>query len=154
MPTNKLLAWALGLVVVFAVWDHWRLTQRIADLERNGAGPTLGGLFDRMLSPAAQDGLAGAISKAYVQSARTQLASVAEAIERYRLENKRLPVTLAALTTPAPGPNAQPYLASPPVDPWGNELEFRLTSDSAYSLRSLGPDGRPDTADDLTLPPP
>ena len=42
--------------------------------------------------------------------------------------------------------------SKPPVDPWGNEYEI-LSGERAvrdYEIRSRGPDGMPDTADDIT----
>ena len=51
---------------------------------------------------------------------------------------KGRPASIADVVTP------------PPSDPWGNAYVLDATA-SQLVLRSLGPDGKPDTADDLRV---
>ncbi len=83
-------------------------------------------------------------------------------LTRYRIDMGAYPATgegLAALVT-APASAAErwrgPYLDTPggklPVDPWGRPYEYRFPgtkNPAGYDLYSKGPDGAPDTADDV-----
>lgn len=90
---------------------------------------------------------------ARVTVARTDLQSIASALELYRLDNRRYPTTdqgLAALVarpTTAPIPEAWApggYLTLAPRDPWGNAYVYRAPGEAGpYDLITLGADGRP-----------
>lgn len=90
---------------------------------------------------------------ARVTVARTDIASLAAALQLYRLDNRTYPSTaqgLAALAERPAGdpqpPNWHPegYLDGVPVDPWGNPYVYRLPGQSgAFDLLSLGADGQP-----------
>ena len=84
-------------------------------------------------------------------AALTQMANLSQAIENYRLDNRKLPAALEKLliTTSA---NTYPYIDRIPPDPWGREFVYRPLPDATYSIRSLGADGKPGTADDLSWP--
>jgi len=86
-----------------------------------------------------------------VARARDQMAALAEAIEQYRLIEKKLPESLVALTRPRTG-SGLPYLRTVPDDPWGNPYGLRLVDRTRFVLHSFGPDGKPGTADDLHDP--
>ena len=95
----------------------------------------------------------GRPDEARVTVARTDLRSIASALELYRLDNRYYPTTtqgLAALssepTSPPAPPNWNPggYLAQPPTDPWGAPYAYRSPGETgAYDLMSYGADGRP-----------
>ena len=70
-------------------------------------------------------------------------------IDTYRLMHKKLPSSLDGLTE-SDDRNPYPILFLVPEDAWGNPYEYRVIDRSTYQLRSYGPDGVPDTADDLT----
>jgi general secretion pathway protein G len=81
------------------------------------------------------------------------------ALDAFEIDNGRYPSTeegLDALTTkPAANLTAWrgPYLKRLPKDPWGNPYVYRYPGEhnkNGVDLSSNGPDGRPDTADDVT----
>lgn len=92
---------------------------------------------------------------AKLTAARTDLQSVATALEIYRLDNGRYPSTAQGLDalvkrpTQAPVPrlwNAQGYLKSMPTDPWGTAYQYLspgTRSQQGFDLFSFGADGQP-----------
>lgn len=83
--------------------------------------------------------------------AKAQMANFSAAIDMHHLQHKKLPDSLEALTeTSARDPH--PFLKKLPKDPWGNDYEYRVLDRRNYEIRSYGPDGQPDTEDDLTHP--
>lgn len=95
----------------------------------------------------------GRPDEARVTVARTDIRSIASALELYRLDNRAYPTTrqgLAALVekpTQAPQPvnwSAGGYLAQTPADPWGNAYIYRSPGeDGGFDLISYGADGKP-----------
>lgn len=102
------------------------------------------------------------------------LKNVAAALDTYRLNLGHYPTEqeggLDALTKKPSFENERmgdkwtgPYLKPGTVldDPWGNKIRYELADNSApdadksgalpYKLFSVGPDGQPDTADDVKL---
>lgn len=82
--------------------------------------------------------------------AAADLASLAQALNLYRLDNGTYPTTdqgLAALVerpTTAPVPKAwrsEGYVDRVPTDPWGNPYVYVLATPQRYVLKSLGSDG-------------
>ena len=84
-----------------------------------------------------------------VETARSQIKTMAAALDQYRLDLGRYPGTkqgLAVLSTrPAGEAHWQgPYLREPPpVDPWGNAYHYRQPGEhGGFDLYSLGRDGQ------------
>jgi hypothetical protein len=75
----------------------------------------------------------------------------ASAVQAYVLDHKKLPDSLSDLTKP--GANGQPYLAVPPKDTWGHDLELRPGQGTDFQVVSAGVDGVWGTDDDLSWPP-
>lgn len=77
---------------------------------------------------------------------RVAMASseIEKAIRQYQQKNNgQLPTSLAALSSSG-------ILSEPPRDPWAREFAYTVTPDGkSYSLFSIGPDGTPNTPDDL-----
>ena len=77
---------------------------------------------------------------------RVAMASseIEKAIRQYQQKNNgQLPTSLAALSSSG-------ILPEPPRDPWAREFAYTVTPDGkGYSLFSIGPDGTPNTPDDL-----
>jgi general secretion pathway protein G len=90
--------------------------------------------------------------KAAVQKAKTDIATLEQAIEMYRLDNMSYPSTtdgLQALVSP-PASLAQPvryrqggYVKRLPDDPWGRPYRYASPgSHGAFDIWSLGADGQ------------
>jgi general secretion pathway protein G len=95
----------------------------------------------------------GKVDTARVTAAKTDIKSIATALDLYRLDNFKYPTTeqgLQALVKQPADPsitNYPPhgYLATLPKDPWGNPYTY--TSPGAdgreYEIMSYGRDGKP-----------
>ncbi|MNJ23536.1 Type II secretion system protein G precursor [compost metagenome] len=91
--------------------------------------------------------------QAKVTAAKTDIQAIATSLEMYRLDNFNYPSTqqgLEALSSrPLGAPaarnwNAQGYLKSLPIDPWGTPYQYLnpgVKSPHGYDLYSLGSDG-------------
>jgi general secretion pathway protein G len=88
------------------------------------------------------------------RTAVIQMSSLAEAIDLHVVRTRHLPKDLQALAEPGPD-GGEPFLRDGriPRDPWGAEFEYRPTGPRTFEIRSPGPDGAPDTEDDLVWPP-
>ncbi len=90
---------------------------------------------------------------ARVTVARNDIASLAAALQLYRLDNRTYPSTAQGLEALAERPTSEPlpsnwhpegYLDALPTDPWGNPYVYRMPGQSgAFDLISLGADGQP-----------
>jgi general secretion pathway protein G len=95
----------------------------------------------------------GRPDEARVAVATADLRTIASSLEMYRLDNRSYPTTeqgLSALTSrpiTAPVPAnwmSGGYLPNIPVDPWGNQYQYRSPADAApYEVISFGADGEP-----------
>ena len=92
-----------------------------------------------------------AIFRSNVQLAESQMNNFAMSIERYKMDNKKLPQALEDLTQ-TNDRNPEPYIKSIPKDPWGNTYEYRANGNKDFTIRSNGDDGQPDTGDDIVWP--
>lgn len=93
-------------------------------------------------------------TRAYEKVARTEIQNLKNHLESYKLEVGSYPQQLNALHE-QPSDLADPtkwlQLRKEPVgpDPWNHEYEYTLNGDD-YEIRSLGPDGKSGTEDDIT----
>lgn len=95
----------------------------------------------------------GRPDEARVTVAKTDLKTIAGALEIYRLDNRDYPSTNQGLRALVEKPAGRPepvnwveggYLPELPVDPWGNDYVYRSPGDDGdYELISLGADGKP-----------
>ena len=91
--------------------------------------------------------------KAMDQKAKTDIALLEQALERYRLDNFTYPPTgagLQALVQPPVGlahPERYPrggYIKRLPDDPWGNPYQYHSPGEhGAFDIISYGADGKP-----------
>lgn len=87
------------------------------------------------------------------RTAETQIKSIGEALELYRLSLRSYPSTaegLGALTAPKGG--EQPFMATVPLDPWDNPYNYLQPGQhnpQGYDLFSSGKDGQPNSDDDI-----
>jgi Type II secretion system (T2SS), protein G len=95
------------------------------------------------------DALARALDAEKRKAARADLEALASALESFRRERGFYVVadSEAALVDFL---NPRYTTAFIRVDPWHRPYEYTGTRD-AFTLRSTGPDGKPDTADDVTV---
>ncbi|RMF41987.1 MAG: type II secretion system protein GspG [Planctomycetota bacterium] len=98
--------------------------------------------------------IGGVQERAYIRTAKTELSNLKSMLEQYRLEVGSYPNKLEDLHT-QPSDLADPsrwlqLLKEPPKpDPWGHPYEY-INNGSDYELRSVGPDGKSGTEDDIT----
>lgn len=93
--------------------------------------------------------------EARVVAAKQDIATIAQALKLYRLDNRRYPTNeqgLRALverpaSAPLPG-NWKPYLERLPSDPWGSAYQYLNPGiRGEVDVMSLGADGRPGGTD-------
>lgn len=98
----------------------------------------------------------GADQAARIDATTAQISQVAGALDLYRLKFHTYPATvegLQALVRPPGG--GPPVMKTVPRDAWDAPLRYSFpgsTDPSTFDLRSNGPDGVADTADDLPKP--
>ena len=61
----------------------------------------------------------------------------------YKERHNKLPESLSELGDPSPGNLFYLY------DPWMNPISYTINEDGSFTLRSIGPDGIPNTKDDI-----
>ncbi len=104
----------------------------------------------------------GRLGESRVTAARTDIASLSQALKLYKLDNQRYPTTeqgLKALTEkPTTGPAANGwktggYLEKLPLDPWKNGYQYLSPGvKGEVDVYSFGADGQPGgTGDDADI---
>ena len=104
--------------------------------------------------------LGGVNEQSKMSKSRADLATLESALEQYSLDMGSYPTNgqgLAALRELPSGANEARYrpggyLKRLQKDPWGNDYVFNRPgsrSNGAYDVYSAGPDGRPETEDDV-----
>lgn len=104
-------------------------------------------------------GLVGVMDQGREGRAKADLSTYTNALRMYETQNQFLPSTEQGLNAlverpgsrPAPA-NWKPVLKKLMMDPWGNPYQYRRpgTKDKGgFDLYSMGPDGLPDTSDDI-----
>ena len=93
------------------------------------------------------------LNEAQKKVAFTQIKSLSEALELYKLSFRNYPATgegLLALT--APKGNEKPFMSSLPKDPWGNDYVYIFPgahNSNGFDLMSYGQDGVQGGGDDV-----
>ncbi|MFN3789694.1 type II secretion system major pseudopilin GspG [Massilia sp.] len=97
--------------------------------------------------------LLGRTGEARVTAARTDIATMSQALKLYKLDNQRYPSTeqglQALVTKPTSGPAANGwkdggYMEKLPKDPWGNPYQYLSPGiHGEVDIFSLGADGQP-----------
>lgn len=94
----------------------------------------------------------------YSKSAQVQINTFKTAMQIYFRDHGAYPQNLEDLRNAPGGANDQwkgPYLDEDvPLDPWSRPYQYRLVDDGygeqTYEIYSMGPDGQPDTEDDIS----
>jgi general secretion pathway protein G len=104
--------------------------------------------------------LLGRTGEARVTAARTDIATLMQALKLYKLDNQRYPTTeqglQALVQKPTSGPAANGwkeggYLEKLPKDPWGNNYQYLSPGlHGEVDVFSLGADGQPGGAGEDT----
>lgn len=104
--------------------------------------------------------LMGNKDRADRQKAVSDIVTLENALDMYKLDNSRYPTSAQGLQALVTKPTLAPlprnyrsdgYIRRLPQDPWGND--YQLVSPGAHGsidLFSSGPDGEVDSADDIT----
>ena len=97
--------------------------------------------------------LLGRTGEARVTAAKTDIATMSQALKLYKLDNQRYPSTeqglQALVTKPSSGPSASGwkeggYMEKLPKDPWGNAYQYLSPGiHGEVDIFSLGADGQP-----------
>ena len=95
----------------------------------------------------------GRTDDARVAAAKQDIASIAQALKLYRLDNQRYPTTEQGLQALVAAPSAGPpaagwktggYLEKLPKDPWGHPYQYLAPGvKGEIDIFSLGADGQP-----------
>jgi hypothetical protein len=115
---------------------------------RRVAPPAVIGAALKRYAPAAYKVMQRRLAKARTSNTKMMMRNVKNALEMFHLDNKRLPTAKEGLAVLV----SRRILQRPPKDGWGRPLAYELVKGKArYVLRSLGPDGKAKTADDLVF---
>lgn len=95
------------------------------------------------------DALTLSLDAAKAERARAELNSIAQALMTYRRERGSYVVAEAEVVL-MDHLNPRYIARVVRIDPWHRPYEYKGANDS-FLLRSLGPDGKPDTPDDIVL---
>lgn len=99
--------------------------------------------------------IGGAQMEAKINATKTQLNGLKSNIQMYQIRMNGIPETLEALRD---GPSdaarkakwVAPIISEIPTDAWENMLEYSVNGNT-YTIRSPGPDGQPNSEDDITV---
>lgn len=98
-------------------------------------------------SVAHSGGAQGQFERAQVREAEVEVEQVRGFVEMYRIMHNGLPGALSDLEREVNGLGA--ITQGVPNDPWGNPYVYDQTSEDAFTLFSVGPDGVSGTEDDI-----
>ena len=103
--------------------------------------------------------LTGQSKRAKVVAAQSQIAELGTALDAFEISVGRYPTTTEGLPALIQQPTTEatdwngPYLSkNVPLDPWGNEYQYRCPGQynpDGYDLYSYGPDGKQGGDDDI-----
>lgn len=89
----------------------------------------------------------GRVQETQIRAAKGDIANYSTAIDLFRLDNNdQLPKTLNELKD---NPQKRVYVKQIQPDPWKNPYNYKVTG-TEYEIFSSGPDGTPNTEDDVT----
>lgn len=103
--------------------------------------------------------ITGRVDEARIEATKVQMKAIKDALEQYKLDNGFYPNTeqgLKALvekpTTPPIPQRWRQYLDKLPKDAWDRDFVYMSPGvGRPFELRSMGPDGKEGTADDIDV---
>ena len=103
--------------------------------------------------------ITGRVDEARIEATKVQIKAIKDSLEQYKLDNGFYPTTEQGLRALVEKPNSPPvptrwrqYLDKLPKDAWGNDFIYISPGvQRPFELRSLGPDGREGTEDDIDV---
>ena len=103
--------------------------------------------------------ITGRVDEAKIEATKVQMKAIKDSLEQYKLDNGNYPTTEQGLRALVEKPNTPPvptrwrqYLDKLPKDAWGNDFIYISPGvQRSFELRSLGPDGREGTEDDIDV---
>jgi len=103
--------------------------------------------------------ITGRVDEAKIEATKVQMKAIKDALEQYKLDNGFYPTTeqgLKALvekpTTPPIPQRWRQYLDKLPKDAWDRDFIYMSPGiGRPYELRSMGPDGKEGTEDDIDV---
>ncbi len=104
--------------------------------------------------------IGGLGDSAKMQRVSSDFVAIGSALEGYKLNAGNYPTTQQGLKALVEKPTSSPQprrwvqvSKSVPIDPWGNEYRYQFPGSknaSQFEIISNGPDGRPNTDDDIS----
>ncbi len=102
----------------------------------------------------------GVFNRSKINATKAQISAFETQLDIYQLDIGAYPSNQQGLQAlrvcPADLPDPtkwgpEPYAKKDiPVDPWGNQYQYELTGPTQYHIYSAGPDGQPNTSDDIS----
>jgi general secretion pathway protein G len=99
------------------------------------------------------------VEQSRIETTKLQMKAIKNALEQYKLDNGFYPTTQQGLkalvqkpTTPPIPQNWHQYLEKVPKDAWGHPFIYISPAPNhPYDLKSVGPDGKEGTEDDIDI---
>ncbi|MFN7065208.1 MAG: type II secretion system major pseudopilin GspG [Aquificaceae bacterium] len=103
--------------------------------------------------------IAGRVDEAKIEATKVQLKAIRDALEQYKLDNGFYPATEQGLRSLVEKPTIPPvpqrwrqYFDKLPKDAWDRDFIYLSPGlGRPYELRSVGPDGKEGTEDDIDV---
>jgi len=103
--------------------------------------------------------ITGRVDQAKVEATKVQMKAIKDALEQYKLDNGFYPTTEQGLKALVEKPNTPPvpirwrqYLDKVPKDAWDQDFIYVSPGvNRPFELRSMGPDRKEGTEDDLDV---
>ncbi len=103
--------------------------------------------------------ITGRVDEAKIEATKVQMKAIKDALEQYKLDNGFYPTTEQGLKALVEKPTIPPipqrwrqYLDKLPKDAWDRDFIYMSPGvGRPYELRSMGPDGKEGTEDDIDV---
>ncbi|MFQ5503494.1 MAG: type II secretion system protein GspG [Planctomycetota bacterium] len=103
-----------------------------------------------LLATVVASNVLGDVDTAKLNTVKSDISTIKDAVTRYYLKNSRIPESLEELVQEDESGHRQLDLEEVPKDPWGNEYVLESEGGSKFVVICYGPDQEMDTEDDIT----